>query len=308
MTTAPPAGQQPLVYIVTLTWNQRDDTLRCLESLGGLAYPNFRIILVDNASADDTLAAVQARFAQVEVIANPSNMGFSGGFNVGIQRALEAGADFVLMINNDTYVAPNMLDELIAHAGGPDVGMLAPKIYRADQPNRIWSVGGLCNWWNLEMIATGDDQLDTGQWDVPIERDYLVGCALLLKRSLLEQIGLFDVETFYPIYYEDSDLCRRGRLAGQRFWLVPSAHMWHVGVGSGGGYDSPRQRYLMARNGVRFFRKHVRGWRWFVVVPYRLGSAVKTSARLLAHRRREALAAYWRGLRDGLTGQSGRLT
>src|SRR5438105_15725246 len=104
-----------------------------------MTYPGFRLILVDNASTDNTVSAVHARFDQVEVITNSTNLGFSGGFNVGIRRALELGADFILMINNDTFVAPNMLDELMAYAGQPGIGLLAPKIYSADEPNRIWS-------------------------------------------------------------------------------------------------------------------------------------------------------------------------
>jgi GT2 family glycosyltransferase len=295
-----PVNPPPLVHVVTLTWNQRDETLACLESLSQMTYPNFRILLVDNGSTDNTPAVVRERFGQVDLVVNDHNLGFSGGFNAGICHALDQGADFVLVINNDTLVAPNMLDELMAYAGNPGVGMLAPKIYSADEPTRIWSVGGQRNFWNLEMIATGDGQLDAGQWDAPLERDYLVGCALLLKRSLLEQIGLFDAETYNPIYYEDSDLCVRARLAGQRLLLVPSAHMWHKGVGSGGGFDSPRQRYLMARNSVRFFKKHVRGWRWLVVVPFRLGSAVKTMIRLLFKGYSASVGAYWRGLYDGV--------
>jgi GT2 family glycosyltransferase len=299
-----PRAPTPLVYVVTLTWNQRDDTLSCLESLGQMSYPNFRIILVDNASTDDTVAVVRRRFAEVEVMANPTNLGFSGGFNEGIGRALELGAAYILVINNDTYVARNMLDELVAHGLRYGVGMLAPKIYFADEPTRIWSVGGQRSWWNLEMIATGDGQMDAGQWESPLERDYLVGCALLLSRSLLEQVGLFDAATFSPIYYEDSDLCVRARLAGQRLLLVPSAHMWHKVASSGGGFDSPRQRYLMARHSVRFFRKHVRGWRWLVVIPFRLGSALKTTWRLIRTGRYNAIAAHWRGLRDGFRTRS----
>ena len=295
---------QPMVYVVTLTWNQRDDTLACLESLSRMTYPNYRLVLVDNASTDGTIEAVKSRFPRVETVINPVNKGFGGGFNVGIDYALDQGADYVFMINNDTFVEPSMLDELVAYAGPPDLGMLAPKVYYADEPNRIWSVGGRCHSWNLEMIDTGDNQLDRGQWDKPLERDYLVGCALLLKRSMLENVGMFDPD-YSPIYYEDSDLCFRTRQAGYRLLLVPSARMWHKGVGSGGGFDSPRHRYLMARNSVLFFRKHVRSWRWLVVVPYRLGSAVKTTLRLLLRGKPQSVLAYWRGLRDGLRSKIG---
>jgi len=116
---------------------------------------------------------------------------------------------------------------------------------------------------------------------------------------MLEQIGLFDTG-FQPAYYEDVDLCLRARHAGYRLLLVPQAKLWHKVASTSGGAGSPQERYLMARHSVRYFRKHVRGWRWLVVVPYRLGSALKTTWRLARQRRFDSIRAYWRGLRDGL--------
>ncbi len=294
-------GQPPLVYVVTLTWNQKADTLKCLESLSGMTYPRYRILVVDNGSSDGTLSATAQEFPEAETIANAENLGFGGGFNVGICSALERGAAFVLIINNDTHVAPDMLDALMVHSQRENVGMLAPKIYYADEPTRIWSVGGNCHPWTYEMTDKGDDEVDRGQWEEVLERDYLVGCAILMRRSMLETVGMFD-EDFYPIYYEDVDLCLRTRRAGYKLLLVPAAKMWHEVSASAGGSDSPRERYLMARHSIRFFRKYVRGWRWLVVAPYRAGSAVKTVARLLWRRRYNAATSYLRGLYDGLRG------
>jgi GT2 family glycosyltransferase len=291
--------EQPMIYVVTLTWNQREDTVDCLKSLNRITYPNYRLLLVDNASVDGTVKAVADYFPEVEIIVNPRNLGFPGGFNVGLRHAFDQGAEYVFMINNDTFVEPSILDKLMAYADQPGVGMVAPKIYYADEPNRIWNVGGMRHPWTWEMTDVGNRQLDQGQWEGVIERDYLVGCALLIKRSMLEDIGLFDTG-YHPIYYEDVDLCVRARQAGYRLLLVPSARMWHKVSASGGGADSPRERYLMARNSVRFFRKYIRGWKWMIVVPYRLGSAVKTTIRLLWGGRHDSASAYWRGLRDGL--------
>jgi GT2 family glycosyltransferase len=150
------------------------------------------------------------------------------------------------------------------------------------------------------VVATGNGETDRGQWRTPLERDFLTGCAVLLRREMLDDIGLFDEDTFSPAYYEDSDLCWRARAAGWRLIMAPAAHLWHRGVGSSGGAGSPRERYLMARNSVRFFRKHVRGWRWLIVLPYRLGSALRTTATLLGNGQWPSVRAYWRGLRDGL--------
>ena len=294
------ADQFPLVYVITLTWNQKEDTLSCLESLTRMTYPRCRFLVVDNGSVDDTLNALARQFPDVEVIANSRNLGFQGGFNVGLRHALDRGAEFILIINNDTYVAPDLLSILLSHTDDDDVGMLAPKIYYADEPTRIWSVGGDRHPWTFEMVDKGDNEIDEGQWDEVLERDYLVGCALLMRCSLLQTVGLFD-EGYHPIYYEDVDLCVRARAAGFRLLLVPAARMWHAVSASSGGANSPRERYLMARNSVRFFRKHIRGWRWLAVIPYRVGSAVKTVARLMFRRRYRAAFSYLQGLYHGLT-------
>jgi GT2 family glycosyltransferase len=123
---------------------------------------------------------------------------------------------------------------------------------------------------------------------------------------MLEQIGLFDTE-YYPGYYEDPDLCLRARQAGYRLLLVPSARMWHKGSATGGGNHSPFVRYLMARNSVIFFRKHIRGWRWLIIIPYRAGSAVLWTLRLLCRGRFRSILAHWRGLFDGLTQREARV-
>jgi GT2 family glycosyltransferase len=293
------AASPPLVYVITLTWNQQEDTLSCLESLTQMTYPHYRILLVDNGSADRTSEVVAERFPTVELIINDQNLGFQGGFNVGIRHALTQGAAYVFIINNDTLVDPNILTELMAQATQPGVGIVGPKIYYADAPNCIWSVGGQRHPWTLEMTGTGRGQLDKGQWEQVLERDYLVGCALLLERSMLETVGLFDTG-FHPIYYEDLDLCLRARRAGFRLLLVPQAHMWHKVSASAGGNSSPRVRYLMARNSLRFFRKHARGRQWAAIIPFRTGSAIKTTFRLLLQCNFDSLAAYWQGLSDGM--------
>ena len=294
------ADQFPLVYVITLTWNQKEDTLGCLESLSRMTYPHCRFLVVDNGSADDTLVAVAREFPDVEIVANHKNLGFQGGFNAGLRYALDRGAEFLFIINNDTYVAPDLLDALLSHTNDDDVGMLAPKIYYADEPTRIWSVGGDRHPWTFEMVDKGDNEIDEGQWDEVLERDYLVGCALLMRRSLLQTVGLFD-EGYYPIYYEDVDLCVRARAAGFKLLLVPTARMWHRVSASSGGANSPRERYLMARNSIRFFRKHIRGLRWLAVIPYRFGSAVKTIVRLALNGRYRAAFSYLQGLCHGLT-------
>jgi len=286
----------PLVIAVVLNWNRRDDTLACVVSLLESTYQPLRVLVCDNGSVDDTPAAVRSAYPSVEVLELGYNRGFAGGANAGLRYALAAGAEYVLALNNDTFVEPTMIERLV-EAAAPDVGIVAPLIYYATAPDTIWSAGGVRSRWTLEQIHDLRGQRDTGIWPSTLKRDFAPGCAMLLSRVVLETVGLFD-ERFF-MYYEDSDLCLRVRRAGHRILLVPAAHMWHKVATSSGGIGSSAERYAMARSSVLFFRKHVRGWQWAIVAPFRLGSAAKTTARLLWRGRPAAALAYWRGLRDG---------
>jgi len=287
----------PLVYALTLSWNGQNDTLACFESLQKLDYPNKRLLLVDNGSTDGTPEAVANQFPTVELIRNETNLGFAAGMNVGLRHALSQKADYIIMVNNDTIIDPAALQKMIP-LFGDDVGMVAPKIYYAAEPDRIWSVGGLKNPLTLEMAGDARGDIDREQWAEVLERDYFNGCALLLSSPFLEEVGLFD-ERFF-MYYEDSDLSIRARQAGYRLLLSPHSHVWHKVATTSGGSDSPNERYWMARSSIIFFRKHVHGWRWLIVVPYRTASAFRTISRLLWRRRFASVKAYIRGLRDGL--------
>jgi GT2 family glycosyltransferase len=284
------------VCAVVLNWNRREDTLACIASLLQSSYEPLRVLVCDNGSTDDTPAAVRTQFPSVEVLELGRNLGFAAGMNAGIRHALAAGAEQVLLLNNDTIVDQLMVERLVDHTVG-DIGLIAPLIFYASQPDLIWSAGGLYSRWTLEQTHTLRGQRDRTDWPLVIERDFVPGCAVLLSRAMLEVVGLFD-ERFF-MYYEDSDLCLRIQRAGFRLLLVPSARMWHKVAASSGGADSTAERYHMARSSVLFFRKHVGHWRWAIVAPYRLGSALKTFARLLARGRGVAAGAYWRGLRDG---------
>jgi GT2 family glycosyltransferase len=288
---------QPLVYVVVLTWNQLETTLECLTSLAQMIYPNFRIVVVDNCSTDGTTGAIKEQFPNVEVVVNKRNLGYPGGCNVGLRYALNQGAEYIFAINNDVSVDPAVLDELLG-AAAPDVGILTPKVYFADDPKRIWSVGGRRHPLTLEMIHKCDCRLDQGQWEEVLEQDYLIGCAHLFSRSLLEGIGVLDAGFF--LYYDDLDICIRAQRAGYRLLMVPRAYMWHKVAASSGGVGTPRERYYMARSSVRFLRKHARVWQWLFVIPYRTGSAIKTVLRLAWRRRWDSVKAYLQGLRDGL--------
>ncbi len=257
-----------------------------------LDYPHVRLLVVDNASCDDSIARIRARFPQVEIVANEQNLGFAGGVNIGMQRAFAHGAEYVLLANNDTLLAPDALRTLIDTARATESYLAAPAIFYADQPNRVWSLGGWRRTHLLEIRPA--HQRDD---DAPFAVDFLTGCGMLLHRTCFARVGLFD-ERFF-MYYEDMDYCLRACQAGCTLIVVPAARMWHKVATSIGGSDSPAERYHMAWSSVQFFRKHVKGWNWMLVAPYRAMSAARTTLRLLRSGKRPAAVAYLRGLWDG---------
>lgn len=302
MTTDASQAPDASVYIVSLNWNRCEDTLALLQSLQKLTYPNFRTVVIDNGSTDDSVARIRQAYPQVIQICNGRNLGFGRGFNVGIQYALDQGAEYVLIINNDTFVDPQILTRLMEHAR-PEIGILAPLIYFAADPGRIWSGGGFFSRFTLEVKHDLDAVIDTGLPEIT-ERDFVPGCAMLFPAVVLHTVGLFD-ENFY-LYYEDLDLCCRVRAAGYPIRLVSSAKMWHKVSQSSGGKHSTNERYWMARSSIIYFRKHALAWQVPFIFFWRLGSALKTSLRLALAKRPEALKAYWQGLWDGLRMPNGK--
>jgi GT2 family glycosyltransferase len=289
--------KHPLVYVITLNWNRCEDTVACLTSLGNLTYQNKSLLLVDNGSDDGTPEVVASGFPEVEIIINKQNLGFAAGFNVGIHHAFDQEAEYAFIVNNDTTIEERALSEMMTLVKD-DVGLISPKIYFASEPDRIWSVGAMRHPLTIEMTGDAQGEIDTGQWACVIEREYLVGCALLISRRLSDEIGLFD-ERFF-MYYEDSDLSLRARQAGFRLLLSPNSHVLHKVAVSSGGKGSPFERYWMAHSSVLFFRKHAKNWHWVIIIPYRTASAVKTVWKLFRQGSNKAMWAYIRGLRDGI--------
>jgi len=286
-----------VVYAVTVNWNRPEDTCACVESLLSQERAIAKIVIVDNGSTDDSVSILRSKFPQIELIASPTNLKFGGGFNLGMRHALEAGAESIFIINNDAVIAPDGLASLLQQSDA-EAGVVAPFIYYFDQPDRIWSIGGKIRPWTLEVTHEGRNMIDKGEWPPVLEQDFVTGCSMLFSRKVLEEVGLFD-ETFRH-YYEDMDLCRRIRQAGYRILVVPQAKVWHKVAASSGGTDTPDERYWMARSSVRYFRKHAKSGRLLVIIPYRFGSAIRTSLRLTGKNRPAAVRAYWQGLMDGL--------
>jgi hypothetical protein len=257
-------ASEPLVYIILVTWNRKDDTLECLRSLQQITYRNYRIIVVDNASHDGTQEAVQKEFPSVEYIFNPTNLRFAGGNNVGIRRALDLQAEYVLLLNNDTIVAPEFLTNLVTAAEkNSKVGLTGAKIYYYDQPERLWYAGGNISWWKGWISHRGVREIDHGQYDNEEPTDYITGCCILAKRNVIENIGMLD-ESFF-IYGEDADWSIRAARAGYLLLYVPSARVWHKLSVSSGGHLSWFKNWNKLKSQLRLMARYAKPYYWLTI-------------------------------------------
>jgi GT2 family glycosyltransferase len=250
--------------VIVLSWNGKKDTLECLASLQQLTYPNARIIVVDNSSSDGTGDAIRSAFPNIELIVNNSNLRFAGGNNVGIRQSLEGGAEYVLMLNNDTVVDPEFLGRLVEAAeSGRKIGMVGPKIYYFDDPKRIWFAGGLIKWWRGRVTHIGIREVDNGEYDVTTEVDYITGCCMLIKREVIETIGMLD-ERYY-IYGEDVDLCVRALRSGYKSVYVPSSRVWHKLSVSTKGHLSWFKNWNKLKSQLRLMARYARWYHWLTI-------------------------------------------
>ena len=285
---APAAPTTPRVAIVVLTWNGKDLTLACLESLVSLDYEAATVIVVDNGSTDGTAAAVKNAYAgRVVLIENPRNLGFSRGNNVGIRRALAEGADLVLLLNNDTTVDPALVRRLAdVIRSSDDIGIVGPKIYYASPSDRIWFAGGEVLLSRGISRHIGIRQKDTGQYDSIRDVDYITGCALMARREVFETIGYLD--PVFPAYYEDADFCMRAKRAGFRIVYVPEGRVWHKISASTGGQLGRAKISRKLRSTFLFLRRYA-SWRHWLTIPFFFtADAVRILALVAAGRIRDA--------------------
>jgi GT2 family glycosyltransferase len=247
----------PLTYIIVLTWNGWNDTEECLRSLMPVFGSGFRILLVDNGSTDGTPEKARRSFPEVEVVENAGNFGFPGGNNVGIREALSRGAEFVVLLNNDTVVDKDFARELLFVARRDEkIGMVTSKIYFFDRPERIWFAGGEFSTWTGRSRHAGFGEIDRGQFDHVEDIGRPCGCSLLVTRAFLEDVGLLDESLF--LYGEEIDWALRARGKGYRCVLAPTSKVWHKWASGTGGAGSGNYLYYSVRNTLHVLNTHTR--------------------------------------------------
>ena len=293
------AQQQPVVWAVVLGYNHVEDTLECLASLARTTYRPFEILYVDNGSEPDVPERVREQAPGCHVLRLEPNAGVAGGFNAGLAHALEQGADYVVIFNNDTTADPALVERLVAAAvADPGIGMAVPKIYYYDHPDTIWSAGSVFRRFPPVVYMRKTRSADDGRFDQPQDLDYATFCVILFSRALLEQAGLMDPD--YHFLYEDYDLCLRAREAGFRIRYAPDAHARHkISKTTGAGTNNPKFWRTYGRSEAIFTRKF-RRYRWLTGWTHALYIVLRFLAEGNPYGWRPYLAGWRQGAREPL--------
>ena len=291
----------PSVFVVILNWNSGPDTIACLEALARSTYPDARLLVVDNASTDDSPTRIAERFPQVELLVLDANHGYAGGNNRGIAHGL-GSSDYVWLLNPDVVVAPDCLALLVdAAEAAPRAALLGPLVLMREDPERILSAGGrLVDGWPSHR---GIGEPDGTRSDAVTEVDYVTGCALLVRRRALASIGPLD-ERFF-LYGEEVDWSQRARAAGFTSVVVPRAKVWHPNTVARDA-ESALVTYYITRNHLFLIRKHALGAPLLARHLWRHARTLASwSLRPKWRHKRAQRRALWRALTDFARGRSG---
>lgn len=297
----------PRVAVIILTWNRVDDIVTCLDSFSCLEYRNYEAIVVDNASADETVPTVRERFPWATLIVNDDNLGYVGGNNVGIRYALERQFDYVFILNSDTKVTPNVLSELVAvMQNDPRIAITGAKNLCFDSPAYTWGKYGVLNWGPMLVRTHGRFRLDYPETPAVQDVDWVIGNGCMMSREALEKVGIFDADFFQV--NEDVDWCVRARQLGHRVVYVDTAAIYHKGASSA-DLSKPvvfSYGYFLGRNAILFARKHANALQWArLLTNMAIGVVLRISAYSASAVLRAVMSQshFINGMKDGFTGQ-----
>ena len=283
-------ARNPKVFVLILHYGEQEDTLECLRSLDKLDYPNFEVLAIDN---DPNHRLDDLNFSyKITRIVNAQNFGFSGGNNVGIKYALENGAEYILLLNNDTVIEPEFLKILI-ETGEEDekIGILGPMIYKLGTNEPHFS-GGRINW------------LYTKAEHKPGAEDYITGACLLIKRKVVEKIGLMPEEYF--LYFEDAEWCLKARRAEFFCKVVKEARIGHK-VSKNTQEYSFSYIYYQYRNGLTLAKKNAPFLIKIIAYKFSLLDYLKQALKIVFMPSKKQWAkAAMRGIEDFWKGKTGK--
>jgi GT2 family glycosyltransferase len=283
---------EPRVSIVTINFNQLQHTLALLKSLRQVTYPNVEVIVVDNCSRENPAPQIEKEFPEVKVIVSFTNLGFAGGNNLGVNAS---SGKYILFLNNDTEVDPGFLEPMVGlFESNPLAGAASSKIIYYNSDNIIQYAGSTClNPYTGRNTRIGYMEKDKGQHDVLRETDLAHGCAMMVPRKVIDQVGMMP-ELFF-LYYEEIDWCESIKRAGYKIYCVPGSKVFHKESMSV-GKKSTLKTYYMTRNRLLFMRRNSTGTRKLLAMLFFVCFSVpKNLLTYLIHREVAHIKAFWSG-------------
>lgn len=243
----------PLIYIILVNYKSYKDTIECMESLRRINYDNFKVVIIENGSNDNSYELIKKHCRDEVVIKSEKNLGFAGGNNLGIEIAMSDCAEYVMLLNNDTIVESDFLIHLYETFNyDKNVGIVGCKINYYNNKNIINYGGGEIVWNKFTTVFFDTDKVDTNDKGVK-EITFVSGCAMMISRSTIEKIGMLDHSYF--MYYEDTDYCAKAMQAGFKLLYQPKSKIYHKISSSSGGDLSPFVLYWSTKNRQKFRKK-----------------------------------------------------
>ncbi len=236
---------EPLVYILILNFNRSSDTVECINSLMKIEYRNYKILIVDNNSTDDSIKTFHSQFPKIEIINSKQNLGYTGGINFGLELILSRKSDYILVLNNDTIVDPGFLKELVESLESkPNAAVACGTILCHHAPEEIWYAGGkISKFRGLAKHKHKGRKFNFNSNIKPVATDFITGCMILFKSEVLSIVGLED-ERFF-MYLDDIELSLRIKRFGFDLLYVPNSIIYHKVLGE---KENPLKLYYSVRN------------------------------------------------------------
>lgn len=290
--------KDPKVVAIVLNFNGKEVTLPAIASLAAMDYSCLEILHVDNGSTDGSFEAVAEAFPDVAQVRIEENRGVVHGINTGMTVALERGADYLLILNNDIEAERSMLRELVAIAeSDATIGCVGPKIYYHSEPGRLWSAGGVIRFKESVTRERGMGEIDRGQYDRDEEVPYVNGCAMLARRSVVEEVGLWD--PLFHLAVDDADWCMRMKRVNYRCYYAHKAVLRHKVAYTVGGYRATRTFYN-GRSAALFVRRYGGFREWCTFLLFTAAALPIAFVRELPKGNHGAVVAKLRGVVSGL--------
>lgn len=294
------------VSVILVNYNGRDYNDKCITSILQSDYPEeIQIVIVDNASVDDSLKLLETRWGkhpQIHIIKLDQNYGFSKANNEGIKWSLKQGFEYIMLLNNDTEIEPQAVQSMICCQKKTGC-IVVPKIFYADRPNVIWCAGGELTPVLKKAVQTGEGKEDTGQFSEDRHCTFANGCCMLLSSHIIERLGMLDKRFF--LYYEDTEYSMRALEKQIGIYYCANAVVYHKVNGATKGNEKPENAYYITRNWLMCNRMHM-GGRFYLFFLYFILNRLAWAIIWGIRGKRDMVKATIKGGRDFFAGRNGK--